>query len=76
MLTIKLIESKGHEQVHPVKRVTADPNPANGPNAFTVHAWPLDSEEPLMFQSNGTVYVMNDAGQTVSKYWLGSEPSA
>lgn len=73
MLTIKLVENNGHEQIHPdIQTVTADPNRGLGGGAMSVTAWrTAEDDHPIQFGSNGTVYVMNEHGSTISRYWLG-----
>lgn len=71
MMTIKLVELNGHEQIRSVKTVAASPSPENGANTYRVSGW--DQEDlHWEFEKYGNVYVMNDAGQTVSRYWLGN----
>jgi hypothetical protein len=72
MMTVKLIEPSGHEQIYAVKSIATERNLEYGPNAVKVYAWTYCDDEPLRFGSNGTLYVMNNAGQTIAKYWLGS----
>ena len=74
MLTVKLVEHNGHEQIHEVQGVSSEPNPERtkleNHSAWRVYARKLDGE-CLTFVNYGVLYVMNDAGQTVAKYWLG-----
>lgn len=74
MLTVKLREHNGHEQVHTAEKVWAEPNPERGHDAYRVHAQPPGAHpdsQLLHFADYGVVYVMNDNGATVAKYWLG-----
>ena len=71
MLTVKLVQYDGHEQIHPAKRVWADDMPENGVNAKRVYALVEDGAEPLTFQGYGAVYVMNSSGATIANYFLG-----
>lgn len=73
MLTVKLVEDTGHEQIHPnIQTVTASPNRALGASAMSVTAWrTAEDDHPIQFGSSGTVYVMNEQGSTISRYWLG-----
>lgn len=69
MLTVKLIEHNGHEQIHEVKQVWAEP--AEDKIYMNVFATPATEGEPLRFSNYGAVYVMNEAGRTVGSYFLG-----
>lgn len=71
MQTVKLVQHDGHEQIHSAERVWADRAPEFGVDAMKVHATPPGGGAPLTFQGYGTVYVMNAAGATIAKYWLG-----
>jgi hypothetical protein len=67
MLTVKLIEHNGHEQIHEAMEVWSEPAPGG---VTIVHARKPDGEA-LHFASYGRLYVMNDGGQTVASYHLG-----
>lgn len=69
MLTVKLIESNGYEQVrqaHIVERSFSDDL-----GRYEIIAYDNeDAEGRTIFGREGVVYVMNDKGQTVAKYDL------
>lgn len=67
MLTVKLVEPNGHEQIHEVKNVWTSPNDPN----TKVLAELSDGSRTLQFGTLGTVYVMNGEGNTIAKYNLG-----
>jgi hypothetical protein len=78
MLTVKLVEHNGHEQIYSATHVWAEPSaeqPKIGTTRMDVYAnvepVPVNLLNPLRFANYGIVYVMNEAGQTVAKYWLG-----
>jgi len=76
MLTVKLVEPSGHEQVHEVSKVWAEHNPDfEGVSlpfpVFVVLTAVHNSDAVLTFSGCGTIYVMNDNGATVAKYFLG-----
>jgi len=72
MLTVKLVQHDGHEQIYPATHVVANPVYGSKDGAMRVDAWQgVPGEEPLHFASYGALYVMNQAGQTIAKYWLG-----
>lgn len=75
MLTIKHVEKSGHESLTPAETVCFDPaigEHGEYPNgqvcAFGV---PHPVSDGCDRYSSGIIYVMNDAGRTVSKYDLG-----
>ena len=77
MLTVKLVEPNGHEQIHEVEQVWTnareDSVSTDGNQYPTVYAAPRKNEEPLRFSSSvvGTMlYVMNDNGKTIARYEL------
>lgn len=67
MLTIKLIEPTGHEQIREAKEVWTSPSD----DYIRVLARPADDGDTLQFSGPGTLYVMNSAGETVARYILG-----
>jgi hypothetical protein len=69
MLTVKLVEHNGHEQIYPADEVWADP-PRDKDGKQDVHAR-LPDLSVKHFANYGVVYVMNSHGATVAKYWLG-----
>ena len=69
MLTVKLVEPKGYESIHEVKKVWSNQSEIDS-TAQTVFV-ETDTGEVMEFGPYGTVYVMNDGGQTIAKYWLG-----
>jgi len=73
MLTVKLVEPNGHEQVYEVSEAWASPA-KDPPGTHEVYATRVDSkgDHPLHFGGSGSVYVMNANGATVAKYTLGS----
>jgi hypothetical protein len=80
MFTVKLVEHNGHEQIYSASEVWAEPasvdeQPKVGDIKMRVFARveppPLNLINPVTFAGYGIVYVMNDAGKTVAKYWLG-----
>lgn len=71
MLTVKLVEHNGHEIVHEATEVWAEPVPEGVKDSeMEVHARKPDGDI-LHFGHYGVLYVMNEGGQTVAKYWLG-----
>jgi hypothetical protein len=75
MLTVKLVEHNGHEQIHEVKQVWSTPNPERdqieGPHGACRVSATKNNDEVLSFSDYGVLYVMNEGGQTIAKYWLG-----
>lgn len=70
MLTIRHIEPGGYELVQQVERVWRGPRPEAGERDYhPLYAGLATEADPLVFDS-GTVYVMNEAGNTVSVYRL------
>jgi hypothetical protein len=71
MLTVKLVEDNGHEQIHEVESVSADPIPNS--HCHEVSGFRTD-EHPLNFgATEGYLYVMNEDGKTISRYRLQRE---
>jgi hypothetical protein len=69
MLSVKLIEPSGHEQIYSVTHVTAVKDDLTG--TYDVSAWRQNGDEPLSFGGHGDLYVMNENGKTVANYRLG-----
>jgi hypothetical protein len=66
MLTLRVIETTGHESIIQTTRVTKHPgNQVNGGENIVFWDRPDGSVGTI---ESGTVYVMNDAGKTVSVY--------
>lgn len=76
MLTVKLVEPSGHEQIYEAKRVWSDRAPGSA-GACLVMAETADGNT-LSFGTYGDVYVMNGHGSTVGAYYLGNgdQPAA
>jgi hypothetical protein len=80
MFTVKLIEPNGHEQIFETAVVWAEPVPDGAHcgalsqmNVFARQSNDKDPDKhPLQFGGTGFLYVMNEAGQTVAKYFLGN----
>lgn len=72
MLTVKHIAWTGHETLTDTRRVSYQPEtPCTPPQVF------IENPEGGVFAwADGTVYVMNEAGQTVSKYIFRADPSS
>jgi hypothetical protein len=68
MLTIKRIEKTGHEVVHEVKSVSFQPR--MGDVAPTLQLEMPSGDISTMFDG-GTFFVMNEAGRTIARYWIG-----
>lgn len=72
MLTIKHVESQGHETIHQARTVSYQPKDANGALGTPEIVFGFDSpgmDGGLQF-GDGTVYVMNDNGKTIATYRL------
>jgi hypothetical protein len=67
MLSIKLIEPNGYENIREVTEVWTSPSDPT----VKVLARPADGGETLQFGGPGTLYVMNSAGETIARYPLG-----
>lgn len=66
MLTLRIVELSGHEQVIQTPRVSKSPaNQVNGGENVVFWDHPDGSVGTI---ESGTVYVMNDAGRTVSVF--------
>jgi hypothetical protein len=76
MLTLKYIEPNGREIIVETKSVWTEPDSSKPITQPLVYADNGDGREPHCFGGYGSVYVMNDAGRTVAKYYLGEEPGA
>ncbi len=79
MLTIKQVTPLGHEYVYEARMVSFSPKhyfeDASGGKGALLDTLFLDIPgQPEYPMSLGTVYVMNDAGKTVSVYHLGGFP--
>lgn len=83
MLTVKHVSPSGNELVFPALEVAYNPHhfesaAVDGPSAPMGYVWytpptaPSDPRygTPIHRLDNGTVYVMNEAGKTVSVYRL------
>jgi hypothetical protein len=68
MLTVKLIRINGEEQISEAAYVVAEPNGIEHQHTVFAHC---PGVPPQKYVDDGHVYVMNEAGQTVAKYWLG-----
>lgn len=66
MLTVKLVEPNGCEQIHEVKNVWTSPNDPS----IKVLAELSDGSRTLQFGTLGIVYVMNGEGNTIARYDL------
>ena len=76
MFTVKLVEPNGHEQIHEAVEVWSEkPDTDKNWAAKNVCITRPDGEVKT-FGGLGMLYVMNDAGQTISKYLLGYEDDA
>lgn len=74
MFSVKRVLSSGHEDITQARRVSYQPAKANGTDVPETVFVEDDSGHTQGFVE-GTVYVMNDAGSTVSKYSLAPSPS-
>lgn len=82
MLTVKHIHALGDEAIIEVSRVRFTPGtPAwespdgqTGCSATAATVWVHDSKGTEVPLTGGTVFVMNEAGKTVSRYDLGPSP--
>jgi len=72
MLTVKLVEHDGHEQIYEAQHVWVETQ-AREDGGKTVCA-ETESHGLKKFSDYGDIYVMNDKGQTVAKYFLGYGP--
>ncbi len=75
MLTIKNVLPDGHEDVLPVERVSFSPgHSVESPSGNTGEKFPDsvygDTGKEVIPFLDGTVYVMNDSGRTVTTYHL------
>jgi len=71
MLTVKLVEPSGHEQIYEAEQVWAEP--AQEPGSSHVYAAPgMDKINPIRFGGPGMLYVMNENGRTIARYVLGT----
>ncbi len=71
MLTIRHIETTGHESVFETARVSYCPRQLEMTRECVFWERPDGSAVEI---NSGTVYVMNSGGKTVSIYRLGFEP--
>jgi hypothetical protein len=69
MLTIKYIQTSGHEKIVPVNVVFYDPATGSN-NEHPRGVVETESPEGDHMYDNGTIYVMNDHGSTISIYRL------
>jgi hypothetical protein len=72
MLTIKQVLSWGFETIYTAKQVRAkiDP-PQSTPTSAETNFVAFDLDDGSVFKiTQGTVYVMNERGKTVGKYFL------
>lgn len=87
MMTVKLVEPTGHEQIYQVENVWADLNARTPAVEFYVPSYTVRATfggsktaqdgtcakpADLTFGNYGTLYVMNEHGATVAKYFLGN----
>lgn len=75
MLSVKRVLASGHEDIAQARRVSYQPAKANGTDAPET-VFVEDENGNTQGFIEGTVYVMNDAGSTVSKYSLVAPPPA
>jgi hypothetical protein len=68
MLSVKHIEISNHETILPAVRVSCQPGSHEGPAPMIVFV--EDERGNVRDIRDGTVYVMNDAGKTVAKYFI------
>jgi hypothetical protein len=66
MFTVKWIDSQGNERLEQAKNVSAEPFGSKG--AFDGPLGPLSST--VRYERDGTVYVMNNDGKTIDRYFL------
>lgn len=71
MLTMKRVESDGHETVFEVKSTSYLPREGDNPPKLF---WELPNGTMVGGVVEGSHFVMNEAGKTISKYWLGPNP--
>lgn len=78
MMTVKHITLSGEEFIYPTTHVNYVPSKALGGGADlppdTVWIYPAD--HPAQPLTDGTVYVMNEHGKTVSRYELSTQSPA
>lgn len=70
MLTLKLVEPNGHEQMYEAEKVWTEP--VEHGNHLVYFRW-KSLQEGLVtscFGSHGQVYVMNSEGKTIARYTL------
>jgi hypothetical protein len=70
MLTVKLIRCNGQESICEADEVVAEPTGIESQHTVFAHRANVPTQKLV---DNGHVYVMNEAGQTVAKYWLGND---
>lgn len=68
MLTVKQICNSGHENVIEAKRISYQPKQADDGPPETVFIEGPDGN--ICPHVSGKIFVMNDAGQTVARYFL------
>lgn len=74
MLTVKQRLISGHESVVETKRVSYQPETTDGQGGTSLPALFIENEDGgTTMHTSGWYYVMNDAGNTVSRYFLGNE---
>ena len=71
MLTLKYIDPTGIEIIIETKSVWTAPDSDKPITQPMVYADSGEGRDPHCFSGSGTVYVMNDAGRTISRYYLG-----
>jgi hypothetical protein len=79
MLTVRIIQPTGHEEIFSVRRVSVHPTepPHPGDENILIRTdmlfYELENGE-VLHTVDGTVYVMNDYGKTVAVYHLQYPP--
>lgn len=74
MLSVKRVLASGHEDISTARRVSYQPAMANGTDAPET-VFVEDADGNVQGLVEGTCYVMNDKGSTVSKYSLAGGPA-
>jgi len=65
MLTVKLVEAGGHEQIREAKNVWTSPE-----DDGAVRIEEPDGSSVAFGGGDGTLYVMNEAGHTIARYHM------
>jgi hypothetical protein len=71
MMTVKHVRIDGNEIVEEVVKTWAKRDNTTDGSPLVVYAEKLGSSETVEFRSPGSLFVMNDSGQTVARYQVG-----